>query len=76
MHKTNIVTYAGNTGKETFYDVMEISNGTFSDLRLCRQLKLDSTNMYLKQAIKFYAGLFQMHWVTIDTDSYCSCQAT
>ncbi|HQW47465.1 MAG TPA: hypothetical protein PLZ98_10330, partial [Chitinophagaceae bacterium] len=27
--QTNIVTYAGNTGKETFYDVMEISNGTF-----------------------------------------------
>jgi hypothetical protein len=27
--QNNIVTYAGNTGKETFYDVMEISNGTF-----------------------------------------------
>ncbi len=27
--QTNIVTYAGNTGKETFYDVMEVSNGTF-----------------------------------------------
>ncbi len=27
--QTNVVTYAGNTGKETFYDVMEISNGTF-----------------------------------------------
>lgn len=27
--QTNIVTYAGNAGKETFYDVTEISNGTF-----------------------------------------------
>ncbi len=27
--QTNVVTYAGNAGKETFYDVMEISNGTF-----------------------------------------------
>ncbi len=27
--QTNIVTYAGNAGKETFYDIMEISNGTF-----------------------------------------------
>ena len=25
----NIVTYAGNSGKETFYDVMQISDGTF-----------------------------------------------
>lgn len=25
----NIVTYAGSTGKETFYDVMQISDGTF-----------------------------------------------
>jgi hypothetical protein len=27
--QNNIVTYAGNSGKETFYDVLEISNGTF-----------------------------------------------
>ncbi len=27
--QTNVVTYAGNTGKETFYDVMGISNGTY-----------------------------------------------
>lgn len=27
--QTNIVTYAGNGGKETFYDVLGISNGTF-----------------------------------------------
>ena len=27
--QNNIVTYAGNNGKETFYDVVEISNGTF-----------------------------------------------
>ena len=27
--QTNIVTYAGNTGKETFYDVMQITDGTF-----------------------------------------------
>ncbi|MBP9933800.1 MAG: hypothetical protein KBF25_08895, partial [Chitinophagaceae bacterium] len=27
--QNNIVTYAGNAGKETFYDVLEISNGTF-----------------------------------------------
>lgn len=25
----NMVTYAGNSGKETFYDVMELSDGTF-----------------------------------------------
>lgn len=29
MAQTDIVLYAGNTGKETFYDVMEISDGTF-----------------------------------------------
>ncbi len=27
--QTNIVTYAGSTGKETFYDVMQITDGTF-----------------------------------------------
>ena len=27
--QTNIATYAGNAGKETFYDVMQISDGTF-----------------------------------------------
>lgn len=27
--QTNMVTYAGNTGKETFYDVMQITDGTF-----------------------------------------------
>ena len=27
--QTNIVTYAGGTGKETFYDVMQITDGTF-----------------------------------------------
>lgn len=27
--QTNIVTYAGNTGKETFYDVLQITDGTF-----------------------------------------------
>lgn len=27
--QTNIVTYAGNGGKETFYDVMQITDGTF-----------------------------------------------
>ncbi len=27
--QTNIVTYAGNTGKETFYDVLQLSDGTF-----------------------------------------------
>ncbi len=27
--QTNIVTYAGNAGKETFYDVTEITDGTF-----------------------------------------------
>jgi len=27
--QTNIVTYAGNSGKETFYDVLQITNGTF-----------------------------------------------
>lgn len=27
--QTNIVTYAGNSGKETFYDVLQISDGTF-----------------------------------------------
>ncbi len=27
--QTNIVTYAGNSGKETFYDVMQITDGTF-----------------------------------------------
>ena len=27
--QSNIVTYAGNTGKETFYDVMQITDGTF-----------------------------------------------
>jgi hypothetical protein len=25
----NIVTYAGNSGKETFYDVLQISDGSF-----------------------------------------------
>ena len=25
----NIVSYAGNNGKETFYDVMQITDGTF-----------------------------------------------
>ncbi len=29
ISQSNIVTYAGNGGKETFYDVTEISNGTF-----------------------------------------------
>jgi len=27
--QTNIVTYAGNAGRETFYDVMQITDGTF-----------------------------------------------
>lgn len=27
--QTNIVTYAGNGGKETFYDILQISDGTF-----------------------------------------------
>ena len=27
--QTNIVSYAGNSGKETFYDVMQIADGTF-----------------------------------------------
>ncbi|HQW00804.1 MAG TPA: hypothetical protein PLZ91_10790, partial [Bacteroidia bacterium] len=27
--QTNIVTYAGNGGKETFYDVMQVTDGTF-----------------------------------------------
>ncbi|MBK8846339.1 MAG: hypothetical protein IPO27_07095 [Bacteroidetes bacterium] len=27
--QTNMVTYAGNNGKETFYDVMQITDGTF-----------------------------------------------
>jgi hypothetical protein len=27
--QTNVVTYAGNAGKETFYDVLELSDGTF-----------------------------------------------
>ena len=27
--QTNMVTYAGGTGKETFYDVMQVSDGTF-----------------------------------------------
>jgi hypothetical protein len=27
--QSNIVTYAGNSGKETFYDVMQITDGTF-----------------------------------------------
>jgi Secretion system C-terminal sorting domain len=27
--QTNIVSYAGNSGKETFYDVMQITDGTF-----------------------------------------------
>ncbi len=27
--QTNIVTYAGNNGRETFYDVMQLSDGTF-----------------------------------------------
>ena len=27
--QTNIVTYTGNAGKVTFYDVMQISDGTF-----------------------------------------------
>jgi Secretion system C-terminal sorting domain len=27
--QTNLVTYAGNTGKETFYDVMQLTDGTF-----------------------------------------------
>lgn len=27
--QTNIVTYAGGTGKETFYDVLQITDGTF-----------------------------------------------
>ncbi|MEI7802940.1 MAG: hypothetical protein WCI97_09870, partial [Bacteroidota bacterium] len=27
--QTNIVTYAGNNGKETFYDVLQITDGTF-----------------------------------------------
>ena len=27
--QTNIVSYAGNAGKETFYDIMQISDGTF-----------------------------------------------
>ncbi len=27
--QTNLVTYAGGTGKETFYDVMQITDGTF-----------------------------------------------
>jgi hypothetical protein len=27
--QTNVVTYAGNEGKETFYDVLELSDGTF-----------------------------------------------
>ena len=29
LFSQNIVTYAGNAGKETFYDVMQITNGTF-----------------------------------------------
>ena len=29
FYSQNIVTYAGNTGKETFYDVMQITDGTF-----------------------------------------------
>ena len=29
LFSQNIVTYAGNTGKETFYDVMQITDGTF-----------------------------------------------
>ncbi len=27
--QNNIVSYAGNSGKETFYDVMQITDGTF-----------------------------------------------
>ncbi len=27
--QSNIVTYAGNSGKETFYDVMQVTDGTF-----------------------------------------------
>jgi hypothetical protein len=27
--QTNLVTYTGNTGKETFYDVLQITDGTF-----------------------------------------------
>jgi hypothetical protein len=27
--QTNLVTYAGNSGKETFYDVLQITDGTF-----------------------------------------------
>ena len=27
--QTNVVTYAGSSGKETFYDVMQITDGTF-----------------------------------------------
>lgn len=29
LAQTNIVTYAGGTGKETFYDVMQITDGSF-----------------------------------------------
>ena len=29
LFSQNIVTYAGNSGKETFYDVMQITDGTF-----------------------------------------------
>lgn len=29
MAQTNLVTYAGNAGKETFYDVTQITDGTF-----------------------------------------------
>ncbi len=27
--QSNLVTYAGSTGKETFYDVLQITDGTF-----------------------------------------------
>lgn len=67
----NLVTYAGNEGKETFYDAVQISDGTFL---VCGYAEnLDWVDASVPRTELALVGIFPTALVPIAMVLFCNC---